>query len=145
MIDPKKSEEIADAFRLLRKLKKDIDIEPNDEQEIEGDLEKIKELNEKAIIALKKDSIEFDRSKNEKTIKSKANKSIHIECGAYLYYLENLISLYSGFIRERLMNEFMDIKRLLYHKDERTREIKAIDDEIKRLEEMKKKWKQCHD
>lgn len=141
----KKSEEIADAFRLLRKLKKDIDIEPNDEQEIKGDLEKIKELNEKAIIALQKDSIEFDRSKNEKTIKSKSNESIQIECGAYLYYLENLISIYSGFIRERLMNEFMDLKRLLYHKDERTREIKAIDVEIKRLEEMKKKWKQCHD
>ena len=125
---------------ILKKLKMDFDKEENIVKEIKDNLEDIKNENTKALEVIKKDSIEFfGESENVKTIKTKSGIDIQIECGAYLHYIDMLIKLYSGFIKEQLMKEFMDIM-LYFYKDERTHLIEAIDEEIERLNKQKKKW-----
>ena len=131
-----KSKEIADAFSLFRQLKRDIESEEVDDESILNEINSIESKNKEALEVLNLDFIEFDESNSTKTIITKSGECIEINCGAYLYYIDTLINLYSDFIKEHLKKELLDII-LFISKDERESAINAINEQIKRLEEYK--------
>ena len=85
---------------------------------------KVKRYNEKAENEFTKDYYDFTQDKyyqNRKIIIRINNQDMMIEYGAYWLYIYKLINLYTGFIKQKLMNEYEDItKQLEYYSNKKT-------------------------
>lgn len=130
----KKSEEIAEAFRLIQKLSGDI---KRGWYKDKKDLDALNSNNQRASKIFLRDSIEIPKDSYVYIVNG-AEGYITVNINAYLYYIEVLINQYSGFIKEHMMEEY--IKTLLSI-DKEENMLEMIDKEIARLEELKKKWK----
>ena len=134
-----KSKEISEAFRLFRELNKNLKSNDADYQSI---IEEIERKNASIIENYRNDSIEIDKKRiDSKRIKSAAGGKLEINCGAYLYYIDMLISIYSGFIKERLKKEYMDII-VSISEDDRRKAISTIDEQIRRLTKYRGQFEQ---
>lgn len=134
-----KSKEISEAFRLFRELNKNLKSNDADHQSI---IEEIERKNASIIENYRNDSIEIDKKKiDSKRIKSASGECLEINCGAYLYYVDMLISIYSNFIKERLKKEYMDII-VSISEDDRNTAINTIDEQIRRLTKYRGQFEQ---
>ena len=150
----KKSEEIAEVFKLLREFGTVLEYEKCNSEESFNKLIELKKLNDEhtriltdapvrtkkmkyAIICVS-DSFPITDTDAKGMI---SNGQIKIEYGSSLVYTETLINLYSGMIKNQLMKEYTEIVNYVerVNKNCRTTRISEIDEEIKRLTKIKEK------
>jgi len=127
----KKSEEIAEAFRLFRIFIYIINMKHDENfiNELKRVKDEINTKNEEKRTLFEKDCVPY------KTL-DYVVEDIRIEYGAYLQYVHSLINLYSGFIKEKLFQEYQYIEwNLLPH--ERDKQLELIGAEIERLNKLK--------
>lgn len=136
----KKSEEIAEAFRLLKELANDIE---NGWYENRKNLDALNSNNQKVSKVFLKDSIEIPKDKYVFKVNG-ADGYIIVNINAYLYYIEVLINQYSGFIKEHMMEEYMRTL-LLIDKNKKETMLEMINNEIARLKALKKEMETNYD
>lgn len=134
----KKSEEIAEAFRLFRRVISMIKMEPA--ENILDDVKKdiIYEINKKN---KEKQTLFENDCVPYKPLAYKVVEDIEIQYGAYLQYVHSLMNLYSGFIKEKLFQEYLDIDWNLLL-DDKGNQCELIDAEIERLNKLKNRYRQ---
>lgn len=125
----KKSEEIAEAFRLFRIFIYTINKEDDENFDLKRVKDEINKKNEEKRTLFEKDCVPY------KTL-DYVEGDIKIEYGAYLQYVHSLINLYSGFIKEKLFQEYQYIEWNLLPPD-RGKQLELIGAEIKRLNKLK--------
>ncbi len=150
-ISIKKSEIIATAFRMFRNLIWGIEenkaigfLSKTNEKKIKKTINKINKENKRVVAEIfSKDGYDYSKTtdfvKRESLCLKINEKEYALMYEAYMYYIYKLISLYSGFIRKKLLLEYQEIiSYLTEYAGTSEIQIEQIDREIERLKQRKK-------